>query len=402
MRFFFKPGRMIGGVCKQFCNKLFNSLGRGLLCHLSLRFYTWIHPPQVRPRTLLIIRLDALGDYILFRNFLSILRMNSPYTDYEITLLGNPKWKDIALRWDHAYVDRFIWLDPQRFRRNAIYQFRCLYQLQTIGFETLLASTHSRTRLMDRLARLLRAQTKIASQGDRFNLQRAPHHDTLSPYTMIIPSADEATFEFIRNRHFFERLFNMSIQLHKPELSIDTQTTPATLPKQFAVLVPGARHPRRRWSPNNFAQIARHLTMKYHYAVVLVGDKEDEAVGKQIKQTCPEAINLIGQTRTGQFVEILGSSDLVISNETSAIHIAAALDKPAICIANDRFFGRFHPYPPTIAPNITTLYPPAIQDRLEEYDLLVQEYGHRSQLDVNSITVPRVLCVIEQKMASLS
>ena len=46
--------------------------------------------------TLLIIRLDAIGDYLLFRNFLSVIRASRKYKDYEITLCGNIVWKDLS------------------------------------------------------------------------------------------------------------------------------------------------------------------------------------------------------------------------------------------------------------------------------------------------------------------
>ena len=55
----------------------------------------YIVPPQ--KRNVLIIFLDAIGDYILFRNFLSEIRESSKFKDYTITLLGCEKFKDFAL-----------------------------------------------------------------------------------------------------------------------------------------------------------------------------------------------------------------------------------------------------------------------------------------------------------------
>ncbi|BCD51171.1 hypothetical protein [Helicobacter suis] len=42
-----------------------------------------IKKPRIRPKTLLLIKLDAIGDYVLFRNFLQPLR--EAYAGYEIT-----------------------------------------------------------------------------------------------------------------------------------------------------------------------------------------------------------------------------------------------------------------------------------------------------------------------------
>ena len=45
---------------------------------------------------ILLIRLDAIGDYILFRNFIEVLKRNPKYSDYKITLLGNIVWRELA------------------------------------------------------------------------------------------------------------------------------------------------------------------------------------------------------------------------------------------------------------------------------------------------------------------
>ncbi len=49
-------------------------------------------PPS---NSLLIVRLDAIGDYILFRNFLKVIRNSEKFNNYTITLCGNTLWKDI-------------------------------------------------------------------------------------------------------------------------------------------------------------------------------------------------------------------------------------------------------------------------------------------------------------------
>lgn len=43
---------------------------------------------EIVPKTLLLVRLDAIGDYVLFRNFIEILKKSERYKGYKITLLG--------------------------------------------------------------------------------------------------------------------------------------------------------------------------------------------------------------------------------------------------------------------------------------------------------------------------
>ncbi len=53
------------------------------------------------PNTLLLIKLDSIGDYILFRNFLSFIRKNHKFSNHRITLIGNIIWKDLSETFDN-------------------------------------------------------------------------------------------------------------------------------------------------------------------------------------------------------------------------------------------------------------------------------------------------------------
>lgn len=79
---------------------------------------------QIKQNFILLIRLDAIGDYVLFRNFIEILETNEHYKSYHITLIGNSAWKGLSLELDKEYVDNFIWIDKRKFTYNFIYRFR--------------------------------------------------------------------------------------------------------------------------------------------------------------------------------------------------------------------------------------------------------------------------------------
>ena len=56
-------------------------------------------------------------------------------------------------------------------------------------------------------------------------------------------------------------------------------------------------------------------------------------------------INLCGSTNLSQLIGVISSARLLLSNETSAIHIAAATSTPSVCLLGGGHFGRFVPYP---------------------------------------------------------
>ena len=75
---------------------------------------------EIKPKSLLLIRLDAIGDYVLFRNYIEILKKSEKYKDFNITLLGNSAWKSLSEELDGEYIDKFIWLDRYKFNKDFI------------------------------------------------------------------------------------------------------------------------------------------------------------------------------------------------------------------------------------------------------------------------------------------
>lgn len=62
-------------------------------------------------------------------------------------------------------------------------------------------------------------------------------------------------------------------------------------------------------------------------------------------RTARATINLAGKTSLPEFCELVRRAQFLVGNETSAIHIAAAVGTPSICLLGGGHFGRFVPYP---------------------------------------------------------
>src|ERR1700749_49017 len=70
-------------------------------------------------KTLLIIKNDLIGDYILFRNFLPYIKQSTKYQDHKIILIGNIAWKNIAETLDAEYYDEMIWVSFDKLYKNV-------------------------------------------------------------------------------------------------------------------------------------------------------------------------------------------------------------------------------------------------------------------------------------------
>ena len=159
--------------------------------------------PLVKENTLCIIKMDAIGDYILFRNFIEELANSSKYKDYEITLVGNIIWKELAEKLDTKWIKHFIWIDPRKFQKNFNYRKECFNTLQKVHYSVLIHSTVSRDYYVaETINEAILAKQKIGSTGDLINTSRWQKRRADRNYTRFISIPKELYFEFEKNQFF--------------------------------------------------------------------------------------------------------------------------------------------------------------------------------------------------------
>jgi len=102
-----------------------------------------------------------------------------------------------------------------------------------------------------------------------------------------------------------------------------TETSAAKfIPSQYAVMVPGARGPSKRWSALKFGELASMLPVK----TVVIGSKADAVLADKVVQASKgRAVSLAGRTGLKDMVEIIRGAKFMVCNDTGPMHIAAAL-----------------------------------------------------------------------------
>ena len=106
-----------------------------------------------------------------------------------------------------------------------------------------------------------------------------------------------------------------------------------TLDKPVAVFCPGAEYgPAKRWPASYFAETAQRLQHQ-GYAVWLIGSAKDKEFADQITALGnPECHNLCGSTNLTDAIALLSCAQIVISNDSGLMHLAAALDRPMLAL----------------------------------------------------------------------
>ncbi len=111
----------------------------------------------------------------------------------------------------------------------------------------------------------------------------------------------------------------------------DAGSGPAT---RWAAINPGAAYgSAKRWYPERFGQVADALASELGYGSVLVGGRGEAGIGSEIEALMrSKPLNLIGGTSVRQLMAILASVDLVITNDSGPMHVAAAFDRPIVAL----------------------------------------------------------------------
>jgi len=349
--------------------------------------------------TLLLIRLDFIGDYILFRNFLGIIRNSAKYKNYNITLCGNIAWKDLAETFDKKVVNRFIWIDNKKFYRNLFYKYRVLNRIYKLGFETVIEATHSRAILYgDTIVNASKARIRIGSEGSgekHVVWKRKLFTDKL--YSSLIKISDNNLFEFEINRELFNSLLGEEINITKPDLDTSMLQQSEKIKNRYVLLFPGASQHNKKWSSKNFKEVAEFVIDNFPFNIALSGSKNESYLFDEIVpvNSGNRFLNFFGNT-LAELSKLIAEAKLLISNETSAIHIAAAVNTPFICISNGSHFGRFHPYPKEIFEEAYFIYPTEIVNKINDIKGLSEQYRFGSDLNINQIKPETVIPVIKK------
>jgi heptosyltransferase-2 len=123
--------------------------------------------------------------------------------------------------------------------------------------------------------------------------------------------------------------------------------------QKILALCPGAEYgPAKRWPADYYAQVAQEK-IKEGWQVWLFGSPKENEAGALIQEkTENKCVNLIGQTKLAEAIELLSRVDAVVCNDSGLMHIAAALDKPLIAL-----FGSSSPtHTPPLSKQATILY----------------------------------------------
>lgn len=115
---------------------------------------------------------------------------------------------------------------------------------------------------------------------------------------------------------------------------------------RWMILQPGARWTNKRWPVEYYATLVRELASTYRqHRFAVLGGSEDAPLGRQIAEAEPQrCLDLTGKLTLPEMVEWIRVSELMVTNDTGPMHVAAALRKPVVVLFGPTEPRRTGPY----------------------------------------------------------
>ena len=313
-------------------------------------------PAAAAAKSVLVVRLDEIGDMVMFSPFLRGLRRGLP--DAHITLVVKPAVREFVACC--PYVDEVLAFDQSggRLRRFLALPWRAWR----------FGACLRRERRFD-LAILPRwdadyyygAFVALWSGARR----RAGYSERVTPYKAVVNRGfDRLLTDVLDDRavrhdmaHNAEMLRFLGIAPNGAGLEVWTDNADRAFaeailqaagigPEEILVGIgPSGGHSLlKQWPSERFAEVGRALREQHGARVLVFGGPGEEGLGAALTEALgPTALNLVGRTTLRQMAALMSRCRVYLGNDSGPTHIAAAAGVPVVTIFGSSCRHRFRP-----------------------------------------------------------
>jgi ADP-heptose:LPS heptosyltransferase len=309
---------------------------------LDLLARSW--PVFGKPRGVLVVRIDGIGDMVLFHPVFPHYAQALGIAPSDVTILGCQSWAGLAPAFFPGI--KFHAIDEHAYDRSLLYRFKVSLWLRRQNFAvTLLDSFMRKPLVADSLVYVSGAPKRIVAKPYLSAKTRRLFDWYLARCHRVIDTGPHPTHEIPRHFAFLSALAGRQIAPQPPRLPWRERVP--SLAQPYAIINFGANEPGRRWPFENFVAIARDLARR-GLTVAFVGGPAEANYKNRLGDQ--GFIDLIGATTLEELLDLLRHAALVVTNETGPAHLAIGLGAPTITVLGGGQFGGWMPFPPEAAP----------------------------------------------------
>ena len=312
------------------------------------------------PGRLLLVRTGGLGDIIMALPALRAIRRRFPDAHISVVASSGASW---LVEREGVFDEVIVFgRSPERpggtFSRSRLRELAWLARLRSRRFDTVAVLQPILGR-----AGALRLRAIVRASGCAQNFGR----DTDGRggfYTNAWPESLDSDIHEMRRALAVAGLMGAE---GEPDIGI---TPPAGAVKEMDAFLtdaglagcrpligvnPGSLRPSHRWPLERFAAAANELVRRKGGGIVIAGAPADEHLAQPLLRllSTPSA-SAAGRTDIGQFAALLARTDLLLTNDTGAMHMAAAVAAPVVAVFGSSDPRRVGPFAPPERARVVT------------------------------------------------
>ncbi|WP_040459175.1 glycosyltransferase family 9 protein [Gayadomonas joobiniege] len=302
--------------------------------------------------TVYIVKIDALGDYVIFRDWVDEIR--SVYPNKKLILVAN-KALETLVTLDNDF-DGYLFIDPKHRSAKQSLALLCAFlRYRASEMSVWMWSPEHFPVLfnLNELSAIKKSRLAFIPSSDKDGFCRQQELKKIFSDVTIL--SKEVTFESNRYGEFICQSFNRSVADLK--MRGFSNASGHTNNNSFYIVL-GAGSPKRNWPVHRVAALIDKLHSRENMDLVLLGPKSEEQAAQLLSERFGKRIvNKVGKTDLPHFITELSCASIVVCNESSTPHICARLKVPYVCVSNLNHYLRFHPYPEELKVKQDYLYP---------------------------------------------
>ena len=336
----------------------------------------------------LILRVDEIGDYILWRKCMDPILNSKKLENYEVHFAGNQSWKTLFDLEYKGTFQKIIWLDKTKFKKSMIYRYSFLRTIAKENYAIVINPTYSRAkRVDDSIVKAANASNNFGFVRNNENYLSYEQNFDSHLYHNLYKVKNKSSFEFNKNKAFAEWFCEMPLNISS--INLDAAVLPfpkiKNLTKSYFIVFPGSRSSARIWSTENFIEVCNYIYEKYQLTALVCGGYGDiNYANNFIKNYTHPIIDMTAKTSLPELLNIIKNASCLLSVDTGSIHLAASVGCLTLGIFNGSQYGRFSPYPKDISSNIISFYPKEVLDDINKNAL--SNYELITDISYNDVT----------------
>jgi len=306
----------------------------------------FVRRARTQPRSIVVIKPCCLGDLIMTTPLLEVLQHNYPQASITY-VAGN--WSKVIVEHTPAVshvIDCGTIGIPGRYTMQDYFRLARLLRRSSFDLAFVLDRSPMLTLLPwlagvprrvgpDSLGRGFSLTDRVAVSASPLHLQhqaeiyldlaRAIGLSVASPRMQFVPTIAE-----------------------KQQIPPDSHLRIAVFPGGGSN--PGMQLTSKRWPLERYREIVRRLVLERNVHVLLIGGPDDKVLTQKLLEglTIPDDMvtDLAGKTSFGEMAAYLEACALFIGNDSSPMHLAAAVGTPVVAIFGPTSPQEYGPYPP--------------------------------------------------------